>query len=104
MIIVPFAANIGGTTGYWSCFFALLFFGIFAGICQNTVFGMAAQFTPKYMGIVMVGNGIAGIMSNVSRLITLLIWPANGADDNAFKAALAAYGFGIVIMLLCAVC
>ena len=65
---------------------------------------MAAQFPPEYMGIVMVGNGIAGIMSNISRLITLFIWPANLDPDNGFKGALAAFGFGVSIMILCAIC
>ena len=64
---------------------------------------MAAQFPPEYMGIVMVGNGIAGIMSNVSRLVTLFIWPADQDPDNAFRGALASFGFGVVIMVLCAI-
>ena len=104
MGIVPFAANIGGTTGYWSCFGTLALYGFFSGVCQNTVFGMAAQFPPKYMGVLMIGNGIAGIASNISRTTTLLIWPADGSENNAFYGAVAAYAFGVIVLVLCAIC
>ena len=56
------------------------------------------------MAIVMVGNGIAGIASNISRTTTLILWPADSGKNNGFKGALAAYGFGVLIMVLCAIC
>ena len=54
------------------------------------------------MAIIMVGNGVAGIASNVSRLTTLLMWPACDAPNNGFKGALAAYTIGVITMISCA--
>ena len=52
MMILPFLANIGGSTAYWSCFVILIFLGAFQGATQGTVFAMAAAFPFKYIGAV----------------------------------------------------
>lgn len=61
---------------------------------------MAAAFPFKYMGAVMLGNGISGIGSNAFRAMTLKIWDSDTDDeqlnkDNLFKGTL-------VFFILCA--
>ena len=63
---------------------------------------MAAAFPFKYMGAVMVGNGVAGIGSNLVRAATLKAFPADGGPDNQFYGALAMFGVSLVILILCA--
>ena len=102
MLILPFIANIGGSTAYWSCFIVLIFLGALQGIAQGTVFTMAAAFPFKYIGAVMVGNGLAGIGSNLFRGATLIVFPADGGVNNEFYGALTLFIFSAVIMVLCA--
>ena len=102
MLILPFIANIGGSTAYWSCFIVLIFLGALQGTTQGTVFTMAAAFPFKYIGAVMVGNGIAGIGSNLFRGATLVAFPASGGANNEFYGALTLFIFSAVIMVLCA--
>ena len=101
MLILPYLANIGGSTAYWSCFFALIVLGAFQGATQGTVFTMAAEFPFKYMGAVMVGNGLAGIGSNFFRGATLVVFPSDGGDKNEFYGALAIFIFSTIIVVLC---
>ena len=101
--IIPFLVNIGGGAAYYSCFFIYMFFGLFSGLCQGTVFALAANFPGSEMGMVMFGNGIAGIGSNALRAISLVVWPAD--DDhpnNLFYSALFNAIFASVILLICA--
>ena len=102
MVILPFLADMGGAAAYWSCFGTLILLGIFYGATQGTVFAMAAAFPFKYMGAVMVGNGVAGLGSNLVRAATLKAFPADGGPDNEFYGALAMFGVSLVILILCA--
>lgn len=74
-LIIPFLTNIGGDTAYYSVFCCLLVFGLASGICQGTIFGMAARFPGPEMGLVMFGNGVAGLGANVLKAISLTAWP-----------------------------
>ena len=102
MLILPFIANIGGSTAYWSCFFVLILLGALQGTTQGTVFTMAAAFPFKYIGAVMVGNGIAGIGSNLFRAATLIAFPSSGGPNNEFYGALTLFIFSAIIMVICA--
>ena len=75
LILIPLLANIGGAVGYWSVFGILFFFGLINGICVASSFSMAGGLPFKYMGAMMLGQGISGISSNIFRAITLIIWP-----------------------------
>ena len=102
MLMLPYLASIGGSTAYWSCFIVLIVLGVFQGVVQGTVFTMAAAFPFKYIGAVMVGNGLAGIGSNFFRGATLVAFPSDGGDNNDFKGALALFIFSTIIVVLCA--
>ena len=49
----------------------------------------------------MFGQGIAGILSNVLRGVSLLIWPISQDPDNAFKGVLAYSLLASVFMVVC---
>lgn len=99
--IIPFVADVGGQSGYYMVFGAYMLFGLAGGMTQGTVFQMAASFPPSYMGAVMLGNGIAGIMSNVLRIISLLVWPADGNENNALYGAIFNFYFAAAVFFLC---
>jgi equilibrative nucleoside transporter 1/2/3 len=75
MVLIPIIANIGGKIGYWSWFAILMIFGLISGIGIASVFSLAGGLPPKYMGAVVLGNGITGFVVNVLRAITLELWP-----------------------------
>ena len=64
---------------------------------------MAGVLPFKFMGAVMLGNGIAGVASNILRALTLIIWPA-GTGNNEFKGALAFFLFAAVFEVICGLC
>lgn len=80
----------------------MLLIGFSSGLCQGTAYMMAAAFPPKYMAAVMLGNGISGFGSNILRVITLLIWPADEDEKNEFRGAFALYLFSFFVLALCA--
>jgi hypothetical protein len=70
ILCLPFVANAYGGKdldhkGFGICMAILLVFGVFSGILQATVFGMAGMLPPKNIGGVMLGNGLSGITTNV---------------------------------------
>ena len=103
MVIIPFFANIGGSTGFYLCDIMLVINGVAFGVVQATYYGMAGPFPPQYMGAVMFGNGIAGFGSNILRGCTLLIWPDDDSSDNAFKGTLALYLFTTGLLICCCI-
>ena len=56
----------------------------------------------KYMGAIMAGNGIGGLVINLIRAATLEIWPESEDPNNAFKSAMFMFVLGAIIMVLCA--
>jgi len=55
------------------------------------------------MGAVMFGNGIAGFGSNVLRAITLLVWPDDEKESNAFTGTMALYMFASFTLVGCCI-
>jgi hypothetical protein len=53
----------------------------------------------KYMGAVMLGNGLSGIIIGIMRAICLIIFP-NPEDE--FKGALTYYILSAIILVVCA--
>ena len=102
MIIIPLLCQVGGSTGFYSCCLVMFLGGIGSGSAQGTVYMMAAAFPPEYMAAVMFGNGLAGLGVIGLRGIAISIWPADGADGNAFKATLALYLFASILLAMCA--
>ena len=77
VLVLPLIARyMSADAGFYTSFSILLFFGIFAGIGQASVYGYAGMLPPVYIGAVMVGNGFSGIIIGVLRFITLLIFPS----------------------------
>lgn len=102
MIILPILCNIGGSTGFYTADVMLLLVGFASGACQGTTYAMAAAFPPEYMSAVMFGNGLSGFGSNLLRAATLLIWPADKSENNAFIGALALYMIAFAMLTACA--
>lgn len=94
-----FSHYIASAGAFWSCFVLLLVFGGFNGILQGTVFGLAGIMPFKYMGAVMLGNGISGVTMNALRAILQVILPGK---DNLFMVALLFFILAAMILWLCA--
>ena len=95
MILIPFSAEIGGSTAYWLCFALLFFFGLFSGVNNALCYSYNAKLPSSYIAVFLTSHGAAGIFSNLLRLLSLYLWPisvgnstsAAGLDDSdsAFK-------------------
>jgi hypothetical protein len=65
---------------------------------------MAGGLPFKYMGAVMLGQGIAGMASNILRAITLIVWPTGSTDhpENGFIGAMVFFLIASGFMIICA--
>lgn len=89
MLLIPFAANIGGTPAYWSCFTLLFLYGLFSGVCQAACYDLNAKLPKSYIATFMTSHGVSGLASNALRLITMLFWSTNVAiSDQHYTANL----------------
>lgn len=62
---------------------------------------MAAGLSYKYMGAVMLGQGIAGIAANMFRALSYVIWPIAKSPDNEFKGSMAYFLLSSIFMVFC---
>lgn len=60
------------------------------------------MFPFKYMGAVMFGNGMSGIILNALRAICLAIFPPVKGSDNNFKGSLVYFILAAIILVLSA--
>ncbi len=101
MILLPLAAEYFADpdkTGYALCLVILLIFSIFSGTLQSSVFGLGGMLPFKYMGAIMLGNGLSGISTNILQTICLLALP-----DNEFESAMVYFVISAGILVSCAV-
>ena len=75
MLIIPFAANVGGALAYWYCFTILFFYGLFSGVCQACCYSFNAKLPSSYIAVFLTSHGFSGIASNMLRLAGLTLWP-----------------------------
>jgi len=105
MLLLPFTANVGGSTAYYLCGFLLFIFGLFSGVCQTACYGYNAKLPSSYIAIFLTSQGLAGIFSNLLRLASLWLWPINGdtqsTASSAFKACFFMQCSGILVVLVC---
>jgi len=102
-----FGGNVGGKAGFWICGVILFIFGWFSGINQGTVFAMAGGMPFKYMGAVMLGNGLAGIGSNIMYAFTIAVWKPVDKDGNfnnkhLFIGAMVFFIIAALVLVACA--
>lgn len=99
MLALPLITNaLKEGAAFAACISILVVFGIFGGIVQSSTFALGGMLPPKYMGAIMLGQGISGIAINVLRAICLLAIP-----DNKFLGALIYFIIAALILVLCAV-
>ena len=97
MIIVPFPAGYieDQTTAFWVTILILIFFGLSTGIAQSAIFGRAGLLPSRYMGAIIVGNGVCGVGLNLIRWITLESMP-----DELVLSTLIYYGISTLVMFV----
>jgi equilibrative nucleoside transporter 1/2/3 len=101
MILLPLTAQYftDPTLGFYLCIMLLLIFGIVSGIVQNTIFGLAGMLPPKYMGAVMLGNGLSGITCNLINCITLAAFP-----NDLFLGSIVYFVIAACMLIVCLFC
>jgi hypothetical protein len=78
----------------------MILFGIISGFVTAAVFGLAGMLPPKYVGAVMLGNGLSGILMSALRAIFLAALPSN-EGNNEYIATLI-YFIVAALILICA--
>lgn len=103
MIVLPLVANaLDPGASFGASLGILIVFGALGGIVQGSVFGLAGMLPGKYMGAVMLGNGLSGISLNILRAITIGIFPPRKGSDNNFKGSLVYFILAAIILVAAA--
>lgn len=99
MIALPLITNaLDSGPAFWADIGILVLFGMAGGIVQASTFAIGGMLPGKYMGGIMLGNGLSGIALNLVRVITLLAIP-----DDFYTGALVYFILAACILLICAV-
>jgi equilibrative nucleoside transporter 1/2/3 len=79
-VIAPIlSATLPAAGGFAVMCILIVVMGAANAIGQTSVFGLGGMLPEKYTNAIMVGNGLAGIMLNVARIITLAAFPPTSA-------------------------
>mmetsp|Transcript_24808 Transcript_24808/g.62273 ORF Transcript_24808/g.62273 Transcript_24808/m.62273 type:complete len:507 (-) Transcript_24808:68-1588(-) len=99
MVPVITSLDISTTLSMWLVLGGVFISGTFSAMLFGSVMGLGSIFPPKYVGAVMSGNGVAGILAGAIRIITKLALP----DDlkGSQTASIIYFALGSVIMLVC---
>jgi hypothetical protein len=97
IIVMPFLAHTGDTSGFWSCLVALMVFGLFAGASQAAAFSLAGTMPFRISGAIMLGCSVSGLFSNILRAITLSTIP-----DAHYDSAIIFFVISAVYVWTCA--
>ena len=84
---------------YWAVFFILFVYGPVNGIVQGTVFGLASQLPPPYVGALMFGNGLSGLGTTLFSMLLVYLLPG---DDNLYLNSIIFFGCATLVLLLSA--
>ena len=83
IILLPIMPNYcTPSTGFTLCIIVMLIFGIVNGFVQAAVFGVGGMLPPKYMGAIMLGNGLSGILMSILKAIFLVALPTKAGTNN----------------------
>ncbi len=104
MVLVPFVRQIvDGTTARLGFVLGLVFLsGMSTAIGFNCVIGLASQFPPEYVGAVMLGQGVAGILVGAIRIITKASFgeTKSGVNTSTLLYFLLAAGVEVLCLLM----
>jgi len=102
IILTPFCLEYFATTDarFWTSAACLFLFGAWNGMSQGTVFGLGSILPGEYLGAIMFGNGVAGVATNVLRMILLLLWP----DTSLYAQMLIFFTLSTAFMFVSALC
>jgi hypothetical protein len=73
--------------------------GLGTAVLQSSLFGFASQYPPIYNQSLMAGQGVAGILASVLRIIT-----KGSMNDDLTGSALVYFALVTVVMTACIVC
>lgn len=97
MIALPLITNaLSSGQAFAADISILLIFGVFGGIVQSSTFALGGMLPPKYIGAIMFGQGISGIVLNLCRAICLLAIP-----NNPLLGALVYFILAALFLVVC---
>jgi len=101
LIALPAAAALlsDSVLGFWVVMVILFLLGFCDHIFQASVCGIGAKMPGYYNGLFLAGTGMAGIIMNILRIITLLSFP--DSEDADTIGVYIYFGVASFIMLIC---
>eukprot|EP00742_Colponemidia_sp_Colp-10_P001687 GILJ01001808.1.p1 GENE.GILJ01001808.1~~GILJ01001808.1.p1 ORF type:complete len:449 (-),score=62.99 GILJ01001808.1:160-1506(-) len=84
------------------CMVLVCILGFSDAIVQGSIYGLAGQFNSRYIGAVMAGNGVAGLVVSCLRLLTKGIFISNETDGPRYSAYLY-FAIAAFVNFLCIV-
>ena len=95
---------IGGRTGWYILMVNIIINGAANAFVQGGLFGYASIFPSKYMGSMMIGQGLSGFILNSVKILMLAVFPpdnSKGKDDiNSYYDSIVFLSVAAIILIL----
>ena len=95
--MIPLMPLMSETGAFWYGFVNIALSGVLNGASAAAIFGMAGPLPPLYMGSIMIGQGLAGVMCNILKASLLLI-----LGNEKEIISIIFYSLGAFFFLTCA--
>ena len=100
-VVIPFATQyLNEDSAYVLDIVLLVLFGVLTALLQGAIFGLAGLFPGKYTTALLVGQGLAGLVSNVLRAVVLLALPPTNSENN-FYGGIMYYFLAALLLTMC---
>ena len=96
-IFLPFVAHNLGSHTPWILYGLVFIVGCFNAILQASVFGLGGMLPFKYTIAIMGGNGVAGLLIGIARMICLFAFGEN--QDKVWLGTLIYFIIALIIVL-----
>lgn len=90
------------STAWWLLLSTVAINGLANAFVQGGMFGFASIFPPQYLSIMMVGQGVNGMLLNSVKMLLLVVLPPDENDPqdvNSYVDSLIFLGvFGVILI------
>jgi len=102
LIVLPIISTFlqKSQTGYWLVIVMLISIGTVNQVTNSSIVGLAGYFPSFYMSQQTTGTGLGGILPNLLRMATLLLFPESPDETNMTEIFLY-YGISSAFLLFC---
>lgn len=99
LLVLPFVVQFAPiSVGYCAVMVLALLLGVCNSVSQSSIYALAGTLPRHYLGAVLAGSGLAGVVLNASRMLCL--WAFGDRKDQLLLSTVVFYSLGTAILAL----